>query len=477
MLIVATAGGGIRAAYWTATVLEKLEGDFEIGGGSVRPYLFAISGVSGGSVGAAAFEAALTQRDENRCKPAKPGDVAARPGDEACPPATDFLKEDFLAPALAGLVFRDTPASFLPDFSQGDRGTALERTFEQASNGLLARPFLNLFPYRDGAIANGGQPPLWRPILLLNATHEETGNRIIASHVLIERNVFADSLDELHELGKDVRASTAAHNSARFTYVSPAGDLGWDRGSLIDGGYFENFGALTALELAHAATSALNDKQDKKVRLVILMISSDPDLDRNHMLVRINEVRRPEHAGKCLVSVAERERLGKGRSGPWRQSGPPPNYLSVDSGQVENALINEFTAPFQGLEKVREAHGNWAAAELALEVCAEFTADERSPAQMSATLHDSKAVSLDEAEDLEAKPDRPYFAHLAMCKDAKGNEPAPIQPPLGWVLSKTTQDKFHTLLDTCGNEDQLPQLETALRGRPKNGNREASTLQ
>ncbi len=32
----------------------------------MRPYLFAISGVSGGSVGAAAFEAALTQRDESR---------------------------------------------------------------------------------------------------------------------------------------------------------------------------------------------------------------------------------------------------------------------------------------------------------------------------------------------------------------------------------------------------------------------------
>ena len=50
-------------------------------------------------------------------------------------------------------------------------------------------------------------------------------------------------------------ASTAAHNSARFTYVSPAGKLvssrkGQNRGYVIDGGYFENYGALTALELA-----------------------------------------------------------------------------------------------------------------------------------------------------------------------------------------------------------------------------------
>src|SRR6516165_6005819 len=94
MLIVATAGGGIRAAYWTATVLEKLARDFEKEGG-VRPYLFAISGVSGGSVGATAFDAALAQRDENQC--------AA--GDATCPLATTFLTADFLAPALASLFF------------------------------------------------------------------------------------------------------------------------------------------------------------------------------------------------------------------------------------------------------------------------------------------------------------------------------------------------------------------------------------
>src|SRR5262249_6338900 len=58
MLIVATAGGGIRAAYWTATVLETLDKDLGVppSGNShpghtdnlMRNLLFAISGVSGG---------------------------------------------------------------------------------------------------------------------------------------------------------------------------------------------------------------------------------------------------------------------------------------------------------------------------------------------------------------------------------------------------------------------------------------------
>jgi hypothetical protein len=458
MLVVATAGGGIRAAYWTATVLERLEADFKDQGG-VRPYLFAISGVSGGSVGATAFDAAVIKRDENHC-------MAGKPGDAACPVATDFLKEDFLAPAVASLVFMDAPSSFLPDLGQGDRGSALEKSFEHASGGLLARPFLSFFHLAKDSVANEGQES-WRPILLLNATHEESGNRIITGHVLIERNVFIDSLDALHELGKDVRASTAAHNSARFTYVSPAGDLGYKKGSVIDGGYFENYGALSALEIARAAKVALKNEQPG-VKLVILMISSDPSLEGSHMLVRINEVK---GGRKCLVSVAEREHTAAGPAGKLDKHSRPPNYFSVDPEEIENALINEFLAPFQGLQNVRAAHGNLAAAELAVEVCTEFhnaptlTAGARvlSPqTQTAVTFDDSKDVSLAEAEPVEVKSDSPYFAHLAMCKVGKPGKPTPIQPPLGWVLSKATQDHFHDLLEACENDAELRRLETAL---------------
>jgi hypothetical protein len=440
MLIIATAGGGIRAAYWTATILDQLDRDFGHEGRSVRPYLFAISGVSGGSVGATAFEAALTRRDENGCQ-------ASQENDGLCPRATAFLKEDFLAPALSSLVFQDAPSSFLPDFGQGDRAAALEEGFEHASkDSLLARPFLSFF--RKGDLASHEEKAWWRPILLLNATHEETGNRIITGHVLIERNVFVDSMDALRMLGQDVRASTAAHNSARFTYVSPAGDLGNRNGSVIDGGYFENFGALSALELAHAAERVLNaNPKSPKVRLVILMISSDPDLGRNHMLVRINEsTKKP---GKCLVSIAERQ-----------IPRPSPNSFSLDPEDVENALINEFVAPFQGLEKVREAHGNWAAAALAFDVCAEINSHngtETNPLDLS----EGTNADGDDIQPVYGNPESPYFAHLAMCTEKPGDPPT-LKAPLGWVLSKATQDNFKELLGECDNYAQLHQLELAL---------------
>jgi hypothetical protein len=464
MLIVATAGGGIRAAYWTAAVLEKLVGDFAkeesfAKEGGVRPYLFAISGVSGGSVGAAAFDAALAERDENSCKA----------GDAKCPLATTFLTTDFLAPALASLVFVDTPSSFLPDFGQVDRGTALERSFENASGGLLTRPFLSLFRYKKDPAAAGQVP--WRPILLLNATHEQTGKRIITGHVLIERNVFIDSLDALHVLGKDVRASTAAHNSARFTYISPAGDLGDKHGSVIDGGYFENYGALSALELARAARWELRAEKPG-VKLIILMISSDPSLKQAHELVRIKEAK--DH-GPCLVSVAEREGAPSGAAGASQKPDNSPNYLSLDAEEIENAWINEFLAPFQGITKVREAHGNRAAAELAVQICAEYPEPPKPASQLAAApqppqtqtaapLDKAKNESVSQSIPVEARHENPYSAHLAMCTEG---DPPPVQPPLGWVLSNATRMAFGELLKQCGNDHELSQLEIALGMQPQ----------
>ena len=55
LYIVNAEGGGIRAAYWTATVLGKIQKDNPC----FADQLFALSGVSGGSLGSAVFVALL----------------------------------------------------------------------------------------------------------------------------------------------------------------------------------------------------------------------------------------------------------------------------------------------------------------------------------------------------------------------------------------------------------------------------------
>jgi len=83
-------------------------------------------------------------------------------------------------------------------------------------------------------------------------------------------------------INNDIRLSTAAHNSARFPLISPPGSVRnkeqriVDR--IVDGGYFENYGALSAKELAlaiHAIQPDLNP--------LVIVISNDPNdsLDPN----------------------------------------------------------------------------------------------------------------------------------------------------------------------------------------------------
>jgi hypothetical protein len=146
-----------------------------------------------------------------------------------------------------------------------------------------------------------------------------------------------------------------------------------------------------------------------------------------------------------------------------------PNYLSVGPGQVANAWLNEFAAPLQGVQSAREAHGNRAAAELGIEVCAEFaqsagTSTGGSQIQAAVIADRGKDAYLTNSKPVKAKADKPYFAHLAMCK-SDGRVDAIVQPPLGWVLSRATQTGLRDLLKRCDNDAQLNEFEAAL-GKP-----------
>ena len=415
----------------------------------LRHLLFAISGVSGGSVGAAAYAAAVHEQAVN--------------GPDAAIKPTNYLKQDFLAPGLASMIFIDGVATVLPDLGQIDRGEALELGFESASrteqdkDGLVSHNFLSFFPAIDPA----GKLASWRPALLFNATHQETGRRIITSHVKIERDVFLDSYDALQVLDSDVRLSTAAHNSARFTYVSPAGNLvstkkKKNRGYIIDGGYFENYGARTALELARKALDAIDPNRENKVKLVVLQISSDPSLQDDRTRVRVSR-----NNDACVVSSSDpslRHEADGSQSDPDQA-----NYLKVldPAGWKKNegegfvlAPYAELSAPVLGIMSVREAHGTIAAAELAGSICqgkkkVEEALDDPLQRKTVVDTTDSPATGTNVASEA------PHFSHLAMCEKS-------VNPPLGWVLSERTRLRFKDILKDCGNENELAALKKAL---------------
>lgn len=270
--LVAAQGGGIYAAYETAIFLARMQDQCP----AFRKHLFAISGVSGGSVGAAVFASVLdTMPVEN--------------SSVACPSISRYFerasilsklsyesgvtegyvrgvlspKNDLLSPLIGATLFGDFTQQFLP-LRVGflDRARALEFALEKAGAGdkeqsLLSQEYMAHW-------ASGKQ----LPALVLNATDSASGRRVVFSPFTFRTKSVAAQIDSLipfqtltpteTQQSLNLRLSTAAFVSARFPWVSPAAtipakddfsppDIKETR--LVDGGYFDNSGVETAVDL------------------------------------------------------------------------------------------------------------------------------------------------------------------------------------------------------------------------------------
>ncbi len=283
VVLVAAEGGGIRAAYWTASVLAELQDRAAALGLDFGRDVFAISGVSGGSLGAAVFAALLKAPYD-----AGHGDDDAPCGDDPdaayrCR-AQRILARDFLSPTVTVLLFPDLLQRFLPIAIFDDRAVALEHAWEQAwqryeTGDCFAKAFEDL--WREDAFA--------APLLFLNSTVVETGNRIIFNPIAFDSQSFGrtfhDAYNAASVIGAQAPLSTAVHMSARFTYVSPAGTIerqdpertpdepAWFR--VVDGGYFENSGAVTLDEIL-LALKRETKKTGVQIQPIVIHISNDP---------------------------------------------------------------------------------------------------------------------------------------------------------------------------------------------------------
>lgn len=285
-VIVATAGGGIRAAYWTATVL----GDMQDNAANFSERTFALSGVSGGSVGATIYRALLTLSPGQFKKSCPKGmrDCAQRIlGKNGSVPENNI---NALGSLTAALLYPDLAQRFWPWLWFPDRAAALEQSWEESFKIVTGDDRLN------SSLGSLGKDA---PSLFLNSTWVENGRRIIASNLRFakedadEKDAFKRANDELNTLNYDLRLSTAAHNSARFPFVSPPGmwrnKNGDIAGRLQDGGLFENYGAETAMEILNLACIkfACPDASDarksnlKNIVPVVILITSDPALPEN----------------------------------------------------------------------------------------------------------------------------------------------------------------------------------------------------
>ena len=314
LFIVTAEGGGIRAAYWTSLVLANLQDNCP----SFYNHLFAISGISGGSLGGGAFVGMLGQSNTNKFIE-----------------LTDqMLGQDFLAPLVGKMLFPDLVQRFIffpvkwNHAELFDRATALEEGWEHSVdcesslNACFSKPFSAFYCQTNGP---------YLPALFLNGTEVESGRRIITSSVAFDnQSNFFDMRDgvALSSGALNMRLSTAVHNSARFTYFSPAGRYP-DGTHVVDGGYFENYGAETARDILAAVKSNTNWTD---VAPAMIIITDDPE-------------KTPSNESEMKRRMGER------------------------IARATSYAPHELFTPVAALWKTRDAHGGRALTELESQSC------------------------------------------------------------------------------------------------------------
>ncbi|MBC7767942.1 MAG: patatin-like phospholipase family protein [Phycisphaerales bacterium] len=291
IVLISAEGGGIRSAHFTAMVLSRLADHCP----RLARRIFAISAVSGGAIGAAAYQASLETM---------PLEGEACDLSENLPPGPrqlaldDMLSRDHLSPTLAKMAFPELVQAFLPAGSpdsesafvpQTDRQLGLELTFEQA--------------YADAFNIGAGQPnPMERsvferaspPHLIINMTRASTGGDYAASSLDLsgvrQRHPWLHDFRCLwgEERGDgptdcsgapDYRLSTIAATSARFPVISPAGTAGRINGHtyrFVDGGYFDNSGIEAMLAVVDHLRAQPDFETNIRPRLIILHIDANP---------------------------------------------------------------------------------------------------------------------------------------------------------------------------------------------------------
>ncbi|BCN08141.1 hypothetical protein RPSD_00260 [Ralstonia solanacearum] len=288
VVIVLAEGGGIRAAQWANNMLYQ----FGTGNGEILRNTYAVVGVSGGAMGATSYLTSLAALDEYHLNHKIQNYVWGEPTAVAHNTAHTALSRDLMAPWLARfLSLGGIQAVFPYDFALSPSELLREVWGSYLTCGREPVPAYLLREFKEvcdrlPSIVNApirsfpkkvGDRPL--PRLIYTATHIESGARVIASSVDFSERDFPRAIDANRLLGGGMSLLDAAYSSARFPGISRPGALidenGQARAHVVDGGYLDGSGALTASDIAVAITKATAGKAIP----IVLDLNSNPDDD------------------------------------------------------------------------------------------------------------------------------------------------------------------------------------------------------
>ncbi len=405
MIFVAATGGGIRAAWWTVQAASKLAGS-----PCANQAVIAASGASGGAVGLALMYSSK----------------------QPVPDARTMATADPLAVATDGLILRDMVSGFTGlDIAAVGR-TGADRYADRA--GLMEQAWEASIPAMSEPFPAMDQPKgmvEWH--VFLNSTSARTGCRVVIGDVSTRTSAqvspVVDDLEgsDCERIGDEsgisgsydlfathpcllgLHTSTAALLASRFPYVTPSGVIneacpnsvgsGVDLSDqLIDGGYADNSGIGTLIELSEQAmpqVRAFNERQltpEGDITVVVPIVIS---------LENTPQTSTAQSAGSPDVSEA---------------------LVPVLSGIRRGATLDD---PAALLDRMTTATSDWLPADV----------------QCSPDTCASIAAARDQAQEAArtAIPDRSLVV-------APLSAPG-VAAPLGWVMSQASLDEMAKALE------------------------------
>ncbi len=257
-------GGASRSAYWTASVLSRIDSETH---GDFLNNIYCLSGASGGSLGNLAF--LMAAKSKHKTSTTKE--------------VQDYLSTDFLSFPLVRLMGPDILLPLLPIEVVKDRAEALENSLmnipiENSVSSFIKKDFSTLI------IADSLKNKM--PVICINCTRMQDGSPAVVSNIQINNNVFGNRIDivKLLDPGEGMSIATSIVLGARFPYFSPAGCI--KNQYFVDGGYFDNSGAGVVhemiLELQKMVIDSLKINSNHyfgKLKFHVIHITNQPSED------------------------------------------------------------------------------------------------------------------------------------------------------------------------------------------------------
>ena len=345
--LVGSYGGGLKANLWNLLLLHRLEN------ASKKEFFnrtLVMSGVSGGAVGIGNFASLLYEQKDSAA-------IASQ--------IKKIGESNVLSNELTYLLGRDLIREYFPFISYEGRDRSYKSMEQHAKNTGMENYntiafdtyWKKIYDKRKGTF----------PALIINTT-AVGGQQGVASTVKFPDETFAGAklitIFEDSLAHKTLTYFGAISTTNRFPFFSPTAKIP-TKGSYLDGGYFDNSGMLSTMEVFDAVTRDSTKAFASKINPVFINIINSEDFYIAQKIKeyglkpkRINDV---SEIGSIIGTVASIDKFPKFVLEKIRARGYAvelimmPHKLSYE--KIKQSLKGEISEPLALMEKI-ELHND-----------------------------------------------------------------------------------------------------------------------